>query len=308
MHLIWLGTMKEIYPMKFLRQSLAKITPMSFYGDPYLWSGERNEKFKEEFNLEKILKENPDSDALIFDFNRGKTWKSWKYTDTKILKIAIIYDAIQDFQAFLPRLREWKFDIVCLTQGSKELTALYNALYPSIYYPLPFSIDPEVFKLKGYPERSLDCVLIGAITPEGYPLRTKICAYLNNEMKRRTMVSDRKVDIETYVDYLNKAKIFPFCSSIYRYVLAKYWEGMFCKTLVMADKPMEVPGTMLKSEYNYVEITEENFPGKIAYYLEHEDESKSIIENAYSYVLQNHTSDIRARQLVEIIQKGLDSR
>ena len=308
MHLIWLGTQREIYPMKFLRHSLEKIIPMSCYGEPCLRSGQRCEEFKEDYDLKGILDTNKEADALIVDFNKGTTWNSWKYKSTDILKVAIIYDAIQDFASFIPRLREWEFDIVCLTQGSKELTALYETLYPSKYYTLPFSIDPEVFKCEERKRRDLDCVLIGAMTSDGYPFRMKICEYLNNEKKGPIVASDKKLAIETYVHYLNRAKISPFCSSIYKYVLAKYWEGMFCKTLVMADQPMEVPGTLLRSGYNYVEISTKNFKREIDYYLEHEDERNTIIENAYSYVVQYHTSDIRARQFKEIIEEGLGSR
>jgi spore maturation protein CgeB len=54
-----------------------------------------------------------------------------------------------------------------------------------------------------------------------------------------------------------------------------------------------------------VEINRTNFEEKILYYLEHEDERKRIVENAFKTILKYHTVETRARELLRTIKENL---
>jgi spore maturation protein CgeB len=80
---------------------------------------------------------------------------------------------------------------------------------------------------------------------------------------------------------------------------------MASKTLVCSSLPFDNLENYFVPDSNFVLINENDFVDKIIYYLEHEDERKKIVENAYEIIIKYHTSEIRAKQLVDIIVEGL---
>jgi len=329
MRIVWLGTYRENNSMRALRRELARIENVLFYGiskpseDPQVQIVRRGKRrirtipspespeFIEQFDVGAIL-EKEEPDILIYDFhlpgpeNKEEFYRWIMPEKCSALKVGIVTDAWEKEPR--QRLKDWKFDVVFLVQGSKEVIEEYKKEYSCTYYPLPVCFDPEIFKPNDSP-KVLNCVFLGAVTKEAYPLRSELLWFLKEDLGiANTLVSTSRYPVEEYAKYLKQSKMIFTCSSVYKYLLAKYFEAMACKCLVVADKPREIPGTKLVDEWNFLEVNMDNFATKIRHYLANPEKTTPIVENAYQYVMSNHTAKIRARQLSEILHDELKKR
>lgn len=142
-----------------------------------------------------------------------------------------------------------------------------------------------------------------------YPIRYDMTEtnFLNKEKIKSFPIGRGKGDRKrlTYEDYLFKimcSKLFVFDGTMYNYSIVKYFEGMGCKTCVVATKPIDSEFLHFVPDENFVEITKHNYKRKIKYYLANNEERKIIAKNGYVAIKKYHTSDIRAKQLLKIIE------
>lgn len=185
----------------------------------------------------------------------------------------------------------------------------------------PWFTDHRIYKPSE--EKEYDAVFLGAYRRRVYPLRNMIY----NELPRlsekkgwRCLVRGRPPgrtplrDIQElekkgyivgtrYAETIAKAKVFIFGSSIFRYPVSKFFEIMGSGTLVMADRPQSADELHFEAGENYVEINRDNWKEKLEYYLEDDAERERIARNGYETVMKHHTSEIRARQLVDFLKK-----
>lgn len=180
---------------------------------------------------------------------------------------------------------------------------------------LPLHVNSEVYRDYGL-EKEIDWLLMGAVD-NVYPLRKRIV----QEMKKKPNFvyhkhpgyrnykgrEREKVFIgETYAREINRAKMFFTCDSIYNYPVAKYYEVPACKTLLLAPAVKELLDLGLIPGEHFVAIDEHDFQQKADYYLKMESERNRIANQGYRFVHENHTSAIRARQLLEMIREILE--
>lgn len=171
-------------------------------------------------------------------------------------------------------------------------------------------------------EKEYDVIFLGAYRKKVYPLRNKIVSELPKlceENKWKYIVRGRPPGISTqrdisklleqgyivgkkYAETIAKSKVFIFGNSIFRYPLTKYFEIMGSGTLLMANKPQSADELHLEAGKNYVEIDNSNWKEKLAYYLEDETEREKIAKKGYETMLKYHTSEIRAKQLVNFLR------
>lgn len=185
----------------------------------------------------------------------------------------------------------------------------------------PWFTDHRIYKPSE--EKELDVVFLGAYRRRIYPLRYMIY----NELPRlsekkgwkyivrgrppgRTPLRDiPELEKQGYIvgpkyaETIAKAKVFIFGSSIFRYPVSKFFEIMGSGTLVMADRPQSADELHFEAGENYVEINRSNWKEKLEYYLEDDAERERIARNGYETVMKHHTSEIRARQLVDFLKK-----
>lgn len=188
------------------------------------------------------------------------------------------------------------------------------------FYFTPPSIDKTVFRPLGL-ERIYDVTFLGAVHPDPYPLRQviwnelpQLAKQMNwNILMRRSPIGaslDRKISKlidghfvgERYVKALNQSKIFIFSTSVFKYPLFKFPEAMACKALVMSDTPMTAEELHFIPDWNFVYINTENWKEKLKYYLKHDEERERIAQRGYETVMKYHTTDIRARQVVDFLR------
>lgn len=183
---------------------------------------------------------------------------------------------------------------------------------------LPWSVNTDVFKDYGY-TRKYDVAALGA-THGGpgihhiyYPLRWEMRQILR-ERKDLTFTSGRRPSRgfhlpsdalihEKYARLIANSKILLFDTK-QGFALKKYFEGMACKTLVMAPNPyFDAERLHFKAGVNFVEINSDNFLDKTLYYLEHEKERERIAENGYLTVRKYHSCRVRAEQLFNFLEE-----
>lgn len=191
-----------------------------------------------------------------------------------------------------------------------------RSLKPSVYW-LPWSYDPELF----YPRtpRTWDVSFIGETIESVYPLRSSIKAELEKLSGAYSVFS---VDAprgpvfellitehfagRKYANVLGRSHIFIFDSSIFRYPLMKFTEGLGSGCLVMSTEPSGAEALGLMDERTYVKINEGNWRDKLHYYLENPGEAEKFADRGLEMARKYHTHDVRAKQFVRYLEMGLN--
>lgn len=177
---------------------------------------------------------------------------------------------------------------------------------------LPHQVDTNTFRDYGL-NKEIDCLMMGAIHPWVYPLRYKVFntmkdkdgfVYHNHPGYSNFTEEDKKTLFigERYAREINRAKIFITCNSRYNYPLAKYFEALASKTLLLAPSTREIEDLGLLPGIHFVAINEDNYIKQIDYYLEHDKEREQIAEQGYELVHHKHSTKKRAEQLLEYIK------
>lgn len=180
----------------------------------------------------------------------------------------------------------------------------------------PWSISPKLFYDLNL-ERVRDVYITGSHNPI-YPIRmmlhfpiqqkyghTPIEGYIDDF----TFIADEKKFLYyRYFSTLNTSKMAVFDSSLFKYPLMKFFEVMACNTLAMSDLPVDWEVLGFKPEINMVSINYYDYLDKIKYYIRNEDERKRIAQNGMNLILNYHTNEIRAEQLIFQLEELINAK
>jgi len=181
---------------------------------------------------------------------------------------------------------------------------------------LPHHVNLNIFKDYGL-TKDIDFLLMGDLDRNYYPLRNEILYKMKNKPGfvyhkhpgYREFSDDENIFVrEKYAQEINRAKIFFTCDSILHYPVAKYFEVLACKTLLLAPTSPEIEDLGFIPGVNFVSIDEQDFEEKAEYYLDHEKERLEIAEQGYEMVRARHSTAKRASELVTMIEDILQSR
>jgi hypothetical protein len=197
----------------------------------------------------------------------------------------------------------------------------------TIFIPLYHSIPESIF-YNGKYDREFDVFFAGSMNLQWYPMRSLfhnelikhddiIYKYLlvsgddaemearrnNNLLKDKQCAFDKQ--LQDCANDLKNSKICLFDDSIFKYPLKKYIECMATGCLVMAPMPIDSEYLGFQDGVNMVVVDENNFMDKVYYYLEHEEERKQIINNAYNLYLNRYTSKMSAFIFLNKLKKLL---
>jgi spore maturation protein CgeB len=311
-----------------LLEEFSKLTNCSFAGKGFpLYR--RNESIDETI---KRIYCNDTPDLVIdseynFDVNFPRNYPICRF----ISDLHALYERnIKTPESFLDLINKSEYDFIFFSckyiYGTNvEPDFFIKNLKPKMYI-LPWSTDAKKFNPSPY--KDIDITFLGAVN-KYYPLREIIKKELPLFAKKNNykIINPCRIllvpkflqrnDIleklpyyqygKKYVNTLNRSKILIFCSSIYKYPVLKYFEGMASGCLVMADEPGGSKELGFKDGYNFVKINKENWKEKVSYYLENEEERNKIGANARDTILKYHTHNIRAKEMYLHIKSYLNN-
>lgn len=190
------------------------------------------------------------------------------------------------------------------------------------YYPefsdrmiwLPHHVPLGIFKDYGH-EKTIDWLMTGAMIPHIYPLRCQ----MYEGLKRRSgfthiahpgyknVVEDDPgiYTGEKYARLINQAKIFLTCDSVERFPVLKYYEAAACNTLLLAGGNKELNDLGFIDGETFISVNRDNFMEKADYYAGHEEERKRIAARGMEMVSRRHSTEQRAKELVETIKNNI---
>ncbi|MED1862809.1 glycosyltransferase [Fictibacillus nanhaiensis] len=155
--------------------------------------------------------------------------------------------------------------------------------------------------------KDIPLLLIGATFPHIYPFRHKLLQQYNRDprfvLHSHPGYGEVKLGLsgESYAREISRAKIFLTCDSIHHFPLLKYFEVLACGTLLAGSGSQELSELGFIDGKTFVQIDEVNFQEKIDYYLENEVLRNQIVNNGQSLIQERHTTEIRAKQMVDSI-------
>jgi len=190
-------------------------------------------------------------------------------------------------------------------------------------FPLTPSIEPAVFNMFNR-NRAIDALFLGNATKYIYPLRFDIYHNLKAlgirnkwktivrwcpkgkslERKKQEYLDKGDIVGEKYADYLSRTKCFLFGTSVFKYPLLKFFEGMASGACVFSDLPLQWKMFHFKPGENMVLINKDNWRNKLKYYLDNEDERRKIALEGYRMTMRHHTNAARARELVKFLEEN----
>lgn len=255
---------------------------------------------------------------------------------------AYVGDLHREPQRYVRRLNEigWDAVLMAYTQLGKQVTYsrkryrkpiaivdiqpnYFTRLLKIPHLHMAPNINPDVFKPSDKP-KLFDATFLGAVGLECYPLRGEIWEKLPFFAKKngwkillqgtppgRSL--DRKISElqpryyvgDKYVEALGRSKVFIFGTSVFKYPLLKFFEAMACGACVMADVPLTAEELHFIPDRNFVAINKNNWKEKLKYYLEHDEEREEIARRGYETVMAHHTTNVRARQVVNFLRESM---
>lgn len=183
------------------------------------------------------------------------------------------------------------------------------------------SINPAIFNMFSK-TRDIDALYLGNAIDYIYPLRNSIYTNLKAlgiknkwktivrwspagaalSRKKREYIEQGHIVGRVYANHLSRAKCFLFGTSVFRYPLLKFFEGMASGACIFSDLPLQWEMFHFEPDVNMVEINIHNWKDKLNYYLENEGERKKIALEGYKMTMKHHTNEVRAKQLVDFLE------
>jgi len=153
----------------------------------------------------------------------------------------------------------------------------------------------------------LKCLLSGAIN-KAYPLRMYVDSNINDNLIKlnhpgyeKLATSDKfKLDFD-YGNELNKYFCCLATSSIYDYVVAKYFEIPASGSLLLANYTPDLDILGFVDGKNYLAVTKENFFEKLSDVLKNPDKYDQIRHDGRKFVLENFSELNRFDQFKRIV-------
>lgn len=178
---------------------------------------------------------------------------------------------------------------------------------------IPHSASPDfMLNFNSHPKNSI--FLSGSISPS-YPLRQEMeklyaqrsyaitCQSHPGYHSNYNYDSDETVG-RRFAETINQHRAAFTDSSIYRYVVAKYFEIPATGTLLLADEAVseQLNNLGFRANEHYISVSKENLQEQVRYVLneKHHQELDCIRRSAQELVWERHKTSDRARQIEEV--------
>lgn len=312
-----------------LREAIAKIADVDFHECPVM-----EENMSPMFDAEQLTRDF-NADAIIIDVNNTVHRSVSNMDKVKCLKVMFSDDPHNWLHRQVVFMNKAKIDIMLMmnygnwhgrpedypvwwrepfTLASERPKEIYGGImsiadkyqrqltYPCKYFFFPESVNVNFFKDQGY-ERNIDVFNSGSFSQSVYPLRCYIYQVIHTQPEIECgIVPSFAYSWEQYAEKIARSKMLVEGVGIFGYTSQRFTQAMASKTLVVSSLPFDNEENGFIPDYNFIEITKDNFLEKVLYYKEHEDERRQLIENAYQTIMRHHTVELRAQELVDIVK------
>lgn len=267
----------------------------------------------EKRNIPPLLNDiNPEDYDIVFtDSIFAFTTENWKRF-SNVPTVSLFEDQHNDFTRKYIRDTFDEFGFSHYLVRYRDATDKYNPyLRKRPVYWFPHSIPHELFHDYRLP-KTTDVLQVGRLT-RPYPFRVKIYKALKGQSYYRRIERPEETDGkkwpigEDYAKLLNESKISFSTRLEHGYPVLKYFEIPACNCLLMANSVPEMKDLGFIDGETYVELTDKsNIRKEVEYYLKHEDERLKISNAGFHLIHNKHTTELRAKQFIAIMNDILE--
>jgi len=227
---------------------------------------------------------------------------------------------------FKPIIESFPFYDFVFTGGSEALEILKDYGTDNLYF-LPFGCDPDY----AYPvevnkeEKNLygsDVVFVGSYYPNRLEILEKISDFnlgvwgpgwdkisLNSPLKK-CIREVRGIDYKEWRRIYSSSKIaltihYQDGKTLCYQASPRVYEVLACKSFLLSDNQRDVVRLFEPGMYLDVFSDVDELRNKINYYLNNEEERKTIAERGYEEVINKHTYLHRVREILEVVRDHL---
>lgn len=243
-----------------------------------------------------------DYDAVVFVESPSKPSVKVKNIElVNIPKILWIHHGENRLNTNLQLAKKYRADIVLMAH-SLHLAKKFSS--PVRFFP--FGMAKDIFNCnKELKDRNIDIASIGSNDAGFYGKRRMAINAIKSHFASKYRLSlDRKAYLHDLANIYGNSKIvFNQSANTIKSINMRLFEGMGCGALVFSDY---VPGMekLFIENTHYVSFKNQNeLIEKMDYYLKNTEEAQIIATAAYEHLLNNHTYEHRANELLELIQE-----
>ncbi|WBW96618.1 glycosyltransferase [Oceanirhabdus sp. W0125-5] len=284
----------------------------------------------EDGNIHEILKKIKIEPDFIFMYDttwgHGLTPEIKGLGKIKIPKGCYVIDVHHKVENRRSYIENNKIDLIF--SPSKRFFLKHHSEYKDKLRWIPFAINPDIIK-DWKLEKDINFLLMGLVYYDdpkktakkiGIKGRYEFREAVYNKLKdnpdfvfvphpgHRVSASEDAYINEKYGKMLNRSKIFFTCSGKSDIAIAKYFEVLGCKSLLLAPTSNELLELGFKDKVNFIACNKSNFYEKALYYIKNEKERNRITNNGYEFVHKYHTNAVRAKEFIKYITDYLEMK
>ena len=279
-----------------LRNSLSKLVKVDFSSAVKQSRNDPKDQVRLYYDVPLLVEEFKSNIVVIGPFSSD--YKSWTNLDkVKIPKAIFCSDPQNDIPEHVDFIKEQQIDLVLLVYRNwiERYKDKLTCKVEHIPWCLKDRYNPNLEKTINLIYAPAECGI--------YPLRHvfhKHRRQISEFNGKPVGGSDYRLPHGEYMETLNKSRIYAFDNSFWDFSLIKWIETAMMKCLIMSD------GDQLNfvDHTSYVKISKENWLHKIKHYIKDRHETDRIAKEGRKTFLEHHTSDVRAKELLNIL-KGI---
>lgn len=233
------------------------------------------------------------------------------FKDVKIPKV-ISYNEMEPFERTLNEIKESGACLV-ICHHKNEMDRFVKA-YPEVkYVHIPHCSDPKFFKDYGL-EKIYDIVVVGRLSSEAYPLRTRLSQIVQSMAPQYTIkihthpgydiknAHDDHLTVD-FAKFINQSKIAVFCSGKDHTRFSKYSEVAACAAAVAADIPDDDLSREEMKDFVIelsMSMSDEEIKNKLVNYLNNPELLKRCVDLGRVFA-NKYTTQYYAKRMLEEI-------
>jgi glycosyltransferase involved in cell wall biosynthesis len=269
-----------------------------------IYYGEGFANFNKKLSVKEIIKQMKIIPDVIMTYG-------WRYSkdfkglgEIKIPKVhfTVDYGRKEGIKRQDDFFKQNKYDLnFAITQNALRLLRKNNPNLGS--HILPFSVDINKYKKNN---RKKEDIVLASFTDRAdiYPNRKKIKRVIRQSKMR--MIQKRIIH-QALINTINRCKITVTSNNIFKSLSMRYTETLACGGFLLADEPEDLQLLGLENNKHLVIYNDlKDFEDKLKYYMKKDTARNKIEKAGMEFVRNNHSCEVRVKQMTKIINNELN--